>query len=82
MNGEEMNIDTKFGTRKTIKIRTEMRKFLVETTKCTEVPYYNCYGSMLMSQLDKVNVSWFNLSKLFGLSMINLSNQIRAIPSA
>ena len=76
MNGEEMNIDTKFGTSKTIKIRPEMRTLLVETSRCREVPYYNCYGSMLMSQLEKVKVtlticSWLNCSKLFSLSMIN-----------
>ena len=55
MNGEEMNIDTTFGTSKTIKLRPEMRTLLVETSRCREVPYYNCYGSMLISQIvDKV----------------------------
>ena len=55
MNGEEMNIDTNFGTSKIIKIRPEMRTLLVETSRCREVPYYNCYGSMLISQIvDKV----------------------------
>ena len=55
MNGEEMNMETKFGTSKTIKLRPEMRTLLVETSRCREVPYYNCYGSMLISQIvDKV----------------------------
>ena len=63
MNGEEMNIDTKFGTSKTIKIRPEMRTLLVETSKCGKEPYYTCYGSKLISQIDKVrlNLLFFDL---------------------
>ena len=50
-----MNIGTKFGTSKTIKIRPEMRTLLVETSKCGEEHHYKCYGSKLISEMDKVN---------------------------
>ena len=49
-----MNIDTKFGTSKTIKIRPEKRTLLVEKSKCGEVHHYKCYGSMLISKMDQV----------------------------
>ena len=59
MNGEEMNIDTKFGTSKTIKIRPEIRTLLVETSKCGEEHYYKCYGSKLISKIDKVMLNLY-----------------------
>ena len=73
MNGEEMNIGTKFGTSKTIKIRPEMRTLLVETSKCGEEHHYKCYGSKLISEMDKVKYFLSLISfKLLGLFIIAL----------
>ena len=57
MNGEEMNIDTKFGTSKTIKIRPKIETLLVETSRCVKEHYYKCYGSKLISEMDKVKLN-------------------------